>query len=97
VVFVAGGAAIGLAGYLTGAEVWNPVLAAWTYAGDLLVFGALAVLFPVAVVTRSPRVRARRPPLAARRPRKGGRAQAGLRRGPGPPGRVGGRTEAVTA
>jgi hypothetical protein len=53
VVFVAGGVAIGLAGYLTGAGVWNPVLAGWTYAGDLLVWGALAVSFPVAVFTRS--------------------------------------------
>jgi hypothetical protein len=54
VVFVAGGGAIGLAGYLTGGEVWNPVLAGWTYAGDLLVWGALAVSFPVAIFTRSP-------------------------------------------
>ena len=54
VVFVAGGGAIGLAGYLTGGGVWNPVLAGWTYAGDLLVFGALAVSFPVAIVSRSP-------------------------------------------
>jgi hypothetical protein len=53
-VFVAGGGVIGLAGYLTGGEVWNPVLAAWTYAGDLLVWGALAVSFPVAIFTRSP-------------------------------------------
>jgi hypothetical protein len=54
VVFVAGGGAIGLAGYLTGAEVWNPALAGWTYDGDLLVWGALAVSFPVAIFTRSP-------------------------------------------
>ncbi len=54
VVFLTGGAAIGLAGYLAGGRVWNPVLAGWTYAGDLLVFGALAVSFPVAVLTRSP-------------------------------------------
>jgi hypothetical protein len=54
VMFLAGGAAIGLAGYLTGGGVWNPVLAAWTYAGDLLAWGALAVSFPVAIVTRSP-------------------------------------------
>ena len=54
VVFVAGGAAIGLAGSLTGAGVWNPVLAGWTYAGDLLAWGALAVSFPVAIFTRSP-------------------------------------------
>jgi hypothetical protein len=30
------------------------VLAGWTYAGDLLVWGALAVSFPVAIMTRSP-------------------------------------------
>jgi hypothetical protein len=54
VVFVAGGGAIGLAGYLTGDAVWNPVLAGWTYAGDLLAWGALAVSFPVAILTRSP-------------------------------------------
>jgi hypothetical protein len=54
VVFLAGGAAIGLAGSLTGGGVWNPVLAGWTYAGDLLAWGALAVSFPVAIVTRSP-------------------------------------------
>ena len=53
-VFVAGGGAIGLAGYLTGDAVWNPVLAGWTYAGDLLAWGALAVSFPVAIFTRSP-------------------------------------------
>jgi hypothetical protein len=54
VVFVAGGAAIGLAGYLTGGEVWNPLLVGLTYAGDLLVWGPLAVSFPVAILTRSP-------------------------------------------
>ena len=54
VVFLAGGAAIGLVGSLVGGGVWNPVLAAWTYAGDLLAWGALAVSFPVAIVTRSP-------------------------------------------
>ena len=54
VVFVAGGGVIGLAGFLTGGGVWNPVLAGWTYAGDLLFWGALAVSFPVAVFTRSP-------------------------------------------
>src|SRR5215216_601820 len=30
VVFVAGGGTIGLAGFLAGAGVWNPVLAGWT-------------------------------------------------------------------
>jgi hypothetical protein len=51
---VAGGGAIGLAGHLTGGGLWNPGLARWAYAGDLLVWGALAVSFPVAIVTRSP-------------------------------------------
>jgi hypothetical protein len=54
VAFLAGGAAIGLIGSLAGGGVWNPVLAGWTYAGDLLAWGALAVSFPVAIVTRSP-------------------------------------------
>ncbi len=54
VVFLAGGAVIGLAGHLAGGRLWNPVLAGWVYAGDLLVFGALAVSFLVAVLTRSP-------------------------------------------
>jgi hypothetical protein len=54
VVFVAVGGASGLAGSLAGGGVWNPVLAGWTYAGDLLVWGAVADLFPVAILTRSP-------------------------------------------
>jgi hypothetical protein len=54
VVFVAGGAALGLVGYLVSGEFWNPVLAGWVYAGDFLVMAALAVSFPVAVATRSP-------------------------------------------
>jgi hypothetical protein len=54
VVFVVGGAAIGGAGLLMAGEVWTPVLAGWVYAGDLLVMAALAVSFPVAIVTRSP-------------------------------------------
>ena len=54
VVFVLGGAALGLAGYLVSGEFWNVVLAGWVYAGDLLVMAALAVSFPVAVATRSP-------------------------------------------
>jgi hypothetical protein len=54
IVFVSGGAALGLAGYLVSGEFWNPVLAGWVYAGDLVVFTALAVSFPVAVATRSP-------------------------------------------
>jgi hypothetical protein len=54
IVFVAGGAALGLAGYLVAGEFWNPVLAGWVYAGDLLVMAALAVSFPVAIAKRSP-------------------------------------------
>jgi hypothetical protein len=54
VVFLAGAAALGLAGYLAAGEVWTTALAAWVYAGDLLVFGALTVSFPVAIATRTP-------------------------------------------
>ncbi len=54
VVFVAGAAAIGAASYLASREVWTTALAAWVYAGDLLVFGALSVSFPMAIVTRTP-------------------------------------------
>jgi hypothetical protein len=54
VVFLAGAAAIGSAGYLTAGEIWTTPLAAWVYAGDLLVFAALAVSFPVAIATRTP-------------------------------------------
>jgi hypothetical protein len=53
-VFLAGAAALGLAGYLAAGEVWTTALAAWVYAGDLLVFGALTVSFPVAIATRTP-------------------------------------------
>jgi hypothetical protein len=54
IVFVSGGAALGLAGSLVSGEFWNVALATWVYAGDLLVMMALAVSFPVAVATRSP-------------------------------------------
>jgi hypothetical protein len=54
VVFVAGAAAIGSASYLASREIWTTALAAWVYAGDLVVFGALAVSFPVAIATRTP-------------------------------------------
>jgi hypothetical protein len=54
VVFLAGAAALGSAGYLAAGEVWTAALAAWVYAGDLLVFGALSVSFPVAIATRTP-------------------------------------------
>jgi hypothetical protein len=54
IVFVAGGAALGLAGWMVSGEFWNLVLAGWVYAGDLLVFAALAISFPVAIATRSP-------------------------------------------
>jgi hypothetical protein len=52
VVFLAGAVAIGSVGYL--GEVWTTALAAWVYAGDLLVFAALSVSFPVAIATRTP-------------------------------------------
>ena len=54
VVFLAGAAAIGAASYLASGEIWTTALAAWVYAGDLLVFGALSVSFPVAIATRTP-------------------------------------------
>jgi hypothetical protein len=54
VVFLAGAAALGSASYLAAGEVWTTALAAWVYAGDLLVFGALSVSFPVAIATRTP-------------------------------------------
>ena len=54
VVFLAGAAVLGLASYLAAGEVWTTALAAWVYAGDLLVFAALSVSFPVAIVMRTP-------------------------------------------
>jgi hypothetical protein len=54
VVFLAGAAAIGSTSYLASREIWTTALAAWVYAGDLLVFAALTVSFPVAIVTRTP-------------------------------------------
>jgi hypothetical protein len=53
-VFLAGAGALGAASYLAAGEIWTTALAAWVYAGDLLVFGALSVSFPVAVVMRTP-------------------------------------------
>jgi hypothetical protein len=54
VIFMAGAAAIGSAGYLAAGEIWTTALAAWVYAGDLLVFAALAVSFTLAIATRTP-------------------------------------------
>jgi hypothetical protein len=54
VVFLAGAAAIGSVGDLAAREFWTTALAAWVYAGDLLVFTALSVSFPVAIATRTP-------------------------------------------
>jgi hypothetical protein len=54
VVFLAGAAALGLAGFLATGEIWTTALATWVYAGDLLVFAALSVSFPVAIATRTP-------------------------------------------
>lgn len=45
---------IGAASHLAAGEIWTIALAAWVYAGDLLVFGALTVSFPVALATRTP-------------------------------------------
>jgi hypothetical protein len=54
VVFVTVAIAIGSVGYFAAGEIWTTALAAWVYAGDLLVFGALVVSFPVAIATRTP-------------------------------------------
>jgi uncharacterized protein YndB with AHSA1/START domain len=54
VIFLAGAVVLGSVGYLAAGEVWITALAAWVYAGDLLVFGALSVSFPVAIATRTP-------------------------------------------
>jgi hypothetical protein len=54
VVFLAGAAALGAVGYLAAGAFWTTALAAWVYAGDLLVFGALSVSFPVAIAMRTP-------------------------------------------
>ena len=54
VVFLAGAATIGLVGRLASEEIWTIALAAWVYAGDLLVFAALTVSFPVAIATQTP-------------------------------------------
>jgi hypothetical protein len=54
VVVLAGAAAIGSATYLASREIWTTALAAWVYGGDLLVFAALSVSFPVAIATRTP-------------------------------------------
>ena len=54
VVFLAGAVALGSVGYLASGEVWTAALAAWVYAGDVLVFGALSLSFPVAIAMRTP-------------------------------------------
>ena len=54
VVFVAVSVGIGFVGYVAAGEIWTTALAAWVYAGDVIVFGALTVSFPVAIVTRTP-------------------------------------------
>jgi hypothetical protein len=54
VIFLAGAAMLGSVGYLAAGEIWTTALAGWVYAGDLLVFAALSVSFPVAIVTRTP-------------------------------------------
>jgi hypothetical protein len=54
VVFLAGAAVIGAVSYLAAGAVWTTALAAWAYGGDLLVFAALSVSFPVAIVMRTP-------------------------------------------
>jgi hypothetical protein len=54
IAFLAVGAAIGSVSYFASGEIWTTALAAWVYAGDVVVFGALSVSFPVAIATRTP-------------------------------------------
>jgi hypothetical protein len=54
VAFLTVGAAVGFVGYLASGEIWTAALAAWVYAGDLGVFVALVVSFPVAIAMRTP-------------------------------------------
>lgn len=54
VVFLTVGAAIAAVGFVASGEIWTSALAAWVYAGDLVVFGALVLSFPVAIATRTP-------------------------------------------
>jgi hypothetical protein len=54
VVLVAVAAVMGTAGYLATGDVWTTPLATWVFAADILVFTALVVSFPVAIVTRTP-------------------------------------------
>jgi hypothetical protein len=76
--FLAGAAAIGAASYLAAGAVWTTALAAWVYAGDLLVFGALSVSFPVAIAMRTPGCELNALPRLVARLR--GRADAETRR-----------------
>jgi hypothetical protein len=78
VVFLAGAAALGAASYLAAREFWTTALAAWVYAGDLLVFAALSVSFPVAIATRTPGCELNAPPRLVARLR--GRADEETRR-----------------
>jgi hypothetical protein len=78
VVFLAGAGVLGAVGYLTSREVWTTALAAWVYAGDLLVFAALSVSFPVAIITRTPGCELNALPRLVARLR--GRADAETRR-----------------
>jgi hypothetical protein len=54
VVFLAGGVVLGSAGSIASGEIWTLPLALWVYAGDVLVFGALVLSFPLAIVMRTP-------------------------------------------
>jgi hypothetical protein len=77
--FLAGAAAIGAASYLAAGAVWTTALAAWVYAGDLLVFfGVLSVSFPVAIAMRTPGCELNALPRLVARLR--GRADAETRR-----------------
>jgi thiosulfate reductase cytochrome b subunit len=77
--FLAGAAAIGAASYLAAGVIWTTALAAWVYAGDLLVFfGVLSVSFPVAIAMRTPGCELNALPRLVARLR--GRADAETRR-----------------
>jgi len=54
VVSLAGGVVLGAAGHVVSGDIWTVPLALWVYAGDVLVFGALVLSFPLAIVMRTP-------------------------------------------
>jgi hypothetical protein len=92
VVFVAAGAALGLAGYLLSGDWWSLVLAAGVYAGESRGLCRVGGVLPRRSRDPKPWVRAGRHPLAHRHQARRGDnriAPTGLRRGPRPPRSVG--------